>query len=462
MQNAARPTMIEIAQIVHVMLARIRTLQTLIYASSDEKHAAPDLPTLRQGLRELECLASELYATVQGASGELVLTEVPSASLSEALAQLVEATAETHALSSRSTFAGQERALSNQQARLLYRLAQEVLAQVAKHEGARRLRLSLDYRSTEICMSIEDDGMPGTTELLFEQMPYEVPSTSPFPIAAQTSDNEALPHTVIHRLREMITSLGGDVRLNSSVEQGTQLQARLPYALPAQEVEQLLPQSNEPAPESPTKISLLIVDNQAVSRAGLHRLLESYPDLEVVGEATDSVQAVSEAAELWPQVVLIDAQLPIEQSLETVRQLRQLNATIHVLFLTDREREELLYEALRAGASGYILKDIAPDELAHAVRVVARGEMFVQPGMATRLLAHLDRHERAVQERLTARERDVLQLLARGLRNKEIAARLTVSERTVNFHLANIYAKLHVSGRTEALSKALERGWLTV
>ena len=206
----------------------------------------------------------------------------------------------------------------------------------------------------------------------------------------------------------------------------------------------------------------MIVDNQAVSRAGLHRLLESYPDLEVVGEAAESTQAVSETAELLPQVVLIDAQLPDEQSVETLRQIRQLNTEIHVLLLADREREEQLYEALRAGASGYILKDIAPDELARSVRLVARGEVLVQPQMAARLLTRLGGNERVPQENLTARERDVLQLLARGLRNKEIAARLIVSERTVNFHLANIYAKLHVSGRTEALSKALELRLLKV
>src|SRR5260370_42376252 len=120
---------------------------------------------------------------------------------------------------------------------------------------------------------------------------------------------------------------------------------------------------------------------------------------------------------------------------------------------------------MRVGARGYILKDIAPDELARSVRTVARGEVLMPPQLAARLLARFGGNGRSSgypQESLTAREREVLQLLARGLRNKEIAARLTVSERTVNFHLANIYAKLHVSGRTEALSKALEQGLLKV
>ncbi|MEO7022591.1 MAG: LuxR C-terminal-related transcriptional regulator, partial [Ktedonobacteraceae bacterium] len=370
--------------------------------------------------------------------------------------------AEAHALSSRSVFSGQEQPLSNHLARLLYRSAQEALARVTTHAGARRLRFSFDYRQTEVVMSIEDDGVPSNAELLFEHTPGEALAMPPFLETEQTTSDVELANAVMHRLRGMVESMGGMLTLNSGLEQGTQVQVHLPYQ--AQE-----PREERPEPAVQTtianpavKISVLIVASQAVSRAGLHRLLESYPDLDVVGEAADSMQAVSETAELLPQVVLIDAQLPGEQTLETLRQLRQLNPAIHVLLLADREREELLYEALRAGASGYILKDIAPDELAHAVRLVARGEMLVQPHMATRLLARLGGHERASQESLTARERDVLQLLARGLRNKEIAARLIVSERTVNFHLANIYAKLHVSGRTEALSKALERGLLKV
>jgi len=207
------------------------------------------------------------------------------------------------------------------------------------------------------------------------------------------------------------------------------------------------------------------VDGQAVSRAGLRRLLESYPDLEIVGEAGDSMQAVSETAELLPQIVLIDAQLPENGALETLRQLRQLNAETRALLLAGQEDEELLYEAMRAGAGGYVSKEVAPDELAQAVRAVARGEVLLQPQLAARLLTRFGGQEQRSgypQESLTAREREVLQLLARGLRNKEIAARLVVSERTVNFHLANIYAKLHVSGRTEALSKALEQGLLKV
>ena len=130
-----------------------------------------------------------------------------------------------------------------------------------------------------------------------------------------------------------------------------------------------------------------------------------------------------------------------------------------MLLLSSPDREDFLYETLRAGADGYVLKDIAANELAEAVRMVARGEVLVQPQIAGRLISRFGKQTQGnfAHDALTAREQEVLSLLARGMRNKEIAARLIVSERTVNFHLANIYQKLNVSGRTEALSKALQR-----
>jgi len=215
----------------------------------------------------------------------------------------------------------------------------------------------------------------------------------------------------------------------------------------------------EPEPENEV-IRVLIVDGQAVTRAGLRHLLETYSDIQIVGEAADGIQAASEALELGPRVILMDTQLPNGQSIEALRQVKQLNQDIKVLMLSAQDREEYLYETLRAGADGYVLKDIAPDELAHAIRVVAHGEMLVQPQLAGRLLSRVGRQGRGY-DTLTTRELEVLRLLARGLRNKEIAARLYVSERTVSFHLANIYQKLNVSGRTEALSKALEQGLIT-
>jgi DNA-binding NarL/FixJ family response regulator len=257
-------------------------------------------------------------------------------------------------------------------------------------------------------------------------------------------------------------------------KRGTRVSAHIPYAHSVQSIANA-EHINVPlivstdtaillAPASSTKdevIRILIVDSQMVTRAGLQRLLESYAGLQVIGQAAEGVQAVSETLELGPRVVLMDAQLPNGQSLEALRQIKQLNLDTKVLLISTQNREEYLYETLRAGADGYILKDIAPDELAQAVRTVASGEILIQPQLAGRLLSRFGRRGNTPYESLTTRELEVLRLLARGLRNKEIAARLFVSERTVNFHLANIYQKLSVSGRTEALSKALEQGLIT-
>jgi DNA-binding NarL/FixJ family response regulator len=219
---------------------------------------------------------------------------------------------------------------------------------------------------------------------------------------------------------------------------------------------------NAALPKSET-IRILLVDGQAVSRAGLRHLLDSYAGLSIIGEAADGVQAVSETLEVGPQVVLMDTHLPEGQSLEALRQIKQLNLGTKVLLLATQDREEYLYETLRAGADGYVLKDITPDDLVQAIRRVAHGDMFIQPQIASRLIARYGQQGKnsAHSDVLTNREIDVLHLLARGLRNKEIATRLSVSERTINFHLTNIYQKLQVSGRTEALSKALEQRLIT-
>jgi DNA-binding NarL/FixJ family response regulator len=465
---------VEFARKLSVMLAQINALQTLVREDDDGDstgETAPDLPALRQGLSRLEQLAGAMLYELQVASGGLSLADLPgSLPLAEALSQLVETTAETLGLSSRVAFSGRERPLPDYLSRLLYRIALEALAQVSHHTGAHRLRFTLDYRRMELVMKIEDDGFSGGEEQFLGDQAGETATFPPFLVSDQEEDSTTLLALTMRRLRSMIESLGGVLDSSSAIEQGTQLQVHVPYrnnSVPLSNEEPqaavALPEQAKLAPSGRT--SVLVVDNQTVSRAGLRSLLEGYPDLEIVGEASDSVQAVSEAAELLPQIVLIDAQLPSNGSLETLRQLHQLNQEIHVLLLSSQEDEELLYEALRSGASGYVLKDIVPDELAQTIRIVARGEVLVQPQLAARLLTRSGgsgRNTVSAQESLTAREREVLQLLVRGLRNKEIAARLFVSERTVNFHLANIYAKLHVSGRTEALSRALEQGLIKV
>ena len=464
------------------MLLQINGLQTLVRDAS-----RVDLEALRDGLAELEQLAREAMYELRAAHDELPLAELLGVSLSDALSRILDETAESLGLSSRVSFSGEERSLPSYIERLLYRIVQEALYQVQQHRNARRLRFTFSYGRDEVQMSIEDDG---TLSMSREETPVPHfdtnesgylrdggPDSGDLGESGRTGRgrNELRPYV---DLRHRIEHLGGTLEVSTDVEKGTRVQARVPYAAPdaspsvgaARSAHQsIAPTPNAPSATPPLtatstpQVRVLVVDHQSVSRAGLRRLLESYPDLYVICEAADGVQAVSETLELGPQVVLMDAHLPNGQSMEALKQIKQLNLDTRVLLLSAHEREEYLYETLRAGADGYVLKDIAPDELAQAVRTVARGEVLVQSQLAGRLLSRVGKQNRGgyLYEALTAREQEVLQLLARGLRNKEIAARLHVSERTVNFHLANIYQKLNVSGRTEALSRAIEQGLIT-
>ena len=474
-------------QMLSAMLIQLNTLQS--WAGADDAPATPKMEALHDGLHALEQMTREaLYVVrvVRTSNDDMLLSELEGVTLSEALALLLEETAEKLSLSSRVSFSGIDAegksmglALAPIVEHVLYMVAHEALYQAAYHTGARRLRLMLNYGSDEVQMSVEDDGTNIEAHTLAtDPTPFETPLPPFTESASITGMRNASRHTssIIHVLRLRVEALGGSLEIGPVGERGTRVLARIPSTPHLQTTAMdtsfspvspekpvvALPETNNAAPSSTEPIRLLIVDHQAVIRAGLHHLLESYPGVQVVGEAADGVQAVSETLELGPQVVLMDTQLPNGQSLEALRQIKQLNLETKVLFFSTEDREEYLYETLRAGADGYVLKDIAPDELIQAIRAVARGEVPIQPQLAGRLLSRFGKQGRSAHsDTLTARELEVLRLLARGLRNKEIAARLSVSERTINFHLANIYQKLNVSGRTEALSKALGQGLIT-
>lgn len=450
-----------LVQALSAMMIQINALQALTRDTTALDTAA--VHALHDGLTILEQMARETLYEVRAESAEEPLTELVDVTLSEALSRTVEETAETLGLSSRVVFSGEEHPLPASLAGLLYRIAREALYQVQQHAGARKLRFVFHYGRDEVQMSIEDDGVATVRN---ELVPFSDES-SPLPATThtdvQTLDADGLT-PILGLLRRRLEHLGGTLAVQTSIEHGTTLQTHVPYVSPPVQPEtRAAPVASLPLPIT-AHIRVLVVDGQTVTRAGLRRLLESYPDIEVIGEASDGVQAVSETAELGPQVVLMDTQLPNGQSMEALRHIKQFNPATKVLLISALDREEFLYETLRAGADGFVLKDIAPDELAQAVRTVARGEVLVQSQLASRVLSRVGKRRQGEHpgEALTAREQEVLHLLARGLRNKEIASRLYVSERTVNFHLANIYQKLNVSGRTEALSRALEQGLVRV
>jgi DNA-binding NarL/FixJ family response regulator len=201
-------------------------------------------------------------------------------------------------------------------------------------------------------------------------------------------------------------------------------------------------------------------------RAGFRMILEAQPDLEVVGEAADGRQAVEAARRLRPDVVLMDIRMPLMDGIEATRRLAGPGVTdpVQVLVLTTFDLDEYVFEALRAGASGFLLKDLPREELIRAVRVVAAGEALLAPRVTRRLIEEFARRPASAELRpealgdLTAREREVLELLARGYSNAEIAAELVISEQTVKTHVGNVLAKLGLRDRIQAVILAYEVG----
>jgi DNA-binding NarL/FixJ family response regulator len=209
---------------------------------------------------------------------------------------------------------------------------------------------------------------------------------------------------------------------------------------------------------------VLIADDQALVRAGLRKLLESEPDIEVVGEAADGREAVDQARRLRPALVLMDIRMPRLDGIEATRHLVSDGAGARVLILTTFGLDEYVYEALRAGASGFMLKDAPPEELLAAVEIIARGDALLTPGVTRSVIEEFVRRSPTptaplpTLEELTERERQVLTLLARGLSNDEIAERLIVSRGTVKTHVGHILQKLSLRGRVQAVILAYELG----
>ncbi|MEE4597765.1 response regulator transcription factor [Streptomyces sp. DSM 41524] len=216
-----------------------------------------------------------------------------------------------------------------------------------------------------------------------------------------------------------------------------------------------------------TTIRVLIADDQMMVRQGFTVLLNAEPDMEVVGQAVDGADAIAQVAQLAPDVVLMDIRMPGVGGIEATRRLTEpADATVKILVLTTFDLDEYVYEALRAGASGFLLKDASADELAHAVRVVAAGDALLAPNITKRLIGEFSRVTAAAPRGplrarvgdLTERETEVLTLIAQGLSNAEIAARLVVAEQTVKTHVSRILFKLGLRDRTQAAVFAYESG----
>ena len=224
--------------------------------------------------------------------------------------------------------------------------------------------------------------------------------------------------------------------------------------------------------EKPTDtehLRVLVCDDHALFRRGLQMVLEQEPDLELVGEASDGVEAVQKAQELMPDVVLMDVRMPRRSGIEAAGDIKDMLPHVKILMLTISDEEADLYEAIKAGASGYLLKEIPIDEVAEAIRSVWAGQSRISPSMASKLLTEFAAMSKASSEkpqvpapRLTDREMEVLKLVAQGLNNRDIAKRLFISENTVKNHIRNILEKLHLHSRMEAVVYAVREKLLEI
>jgi two-component system, NarL family, response regulator LiaR len=206
-------------------------------------------------------------------------------------------------------------------------------------------------------------------------------------------------------------------------------------------------------------ITILIVDDHPIVREGLAAVLDAQEDMEIAGEASDGKEAVTRFTDLRPDIVLMDLAMPGTDGVEAIRQIRQIDENAKVVVLTAYDTDDRIFQAVQAGARGYLLKGAPRDEIFRAIREVNNGGSLLEPAIAGKLLSRVgDILRGGAVEQLTPRELDILTLMARGLRNKEIASQLYITERTVKFHANAIYRKLDVSSRTEAVSKALRHG----
>jgi len=211
------------------------------------------------------------------------------------------------------------------------------------------------------------------------------------------------------------------------------------------------------------KITVLLADDHRILREGIRSLLEKEPDIEVVAEASEGGEAVAKAQQLSPDLVLMDITMPGMNGLEATRQIKALKPGVKVLILTMHESNQYISQFLRSGASGYVLKDTAAQELVGAIRAVNQGDAFLYPSIARMLLEEYLQKVQSGEESgsydgLTDREREVLRMVAEGKTNKEIADDLSLSVRTVQAHRANLMGKLHMHDRTELVRYAIRKG----
>jgi DNA-binding NarL/FixJ family response regulator/signal transduction histidine kinase len=332
---------------------------------------------------------------------------------------------------------GAQRPLAADVQLALLRVAQEAIANARKHANCSRVEVQLDFGENAVTLSIADDGQ-GFDPARF---PSEPTVNGGFGLSSMT---------------ERIRQFGGQLEIRSETGAGTTIVATVSY--PAQDASPRPRSTPLPRPTPvETRFRIVVVDDHPAVRAGLAALLEAQPDMAVVGQASDGEEALRIVAALRPEVALIDLRLPTLGGVETIARMAKLRVPTRTIVVTSFAQDEMVLQALRAGAQGYLLKDASANELAAAVRAVGAGGTYLSPVVASKLASTFGQ-----QDRLTPRELEVLQLIGQGLADKEIAVALGTSAKTAQFHVSNLLDKLAAQNRTDAVRIAYARGLLDV
>lgn len=396
----------------------------------------------RDALRRMQGVARETLEEARRSVWDLRPAGLAPGMLTEAISREMVRTHEQGLQTSLSTEGEQPASMDTRSEVVLLRIAQEALTNVRRHAHAHNVAVKLTYGASGARLEVADDGIgfdPTSTRGLLS------PAGGGFGLTG---------------MQERARLAGGRMEIQTAPTMGTRVSVEIPYQPPPEP----LPSFTGPAApgarlEKSRRISVLVVDDHEVVRHGIRHILARCDDLLVVGEAGDGEDAIRQIQARRPDVVLLDLQMPVLDGLGTLRRLRAEGLETTVILLSVHAKDEQIFEALRAGARGYLLKDVGREDLVRAVRTVSEGGSLLQPVVAGRLIQRLDVRASST---LTARELDVLKLLATGARNKEIAAHFFMSLNTVKFHVAHIYQKLGVQTRTEAVHAAAQRGLVNV
>lgn len=435
-----------VAQSLTGLLLQIETARNLMAASDLDGSRDMLAQAYQQARRALE----DTRRAVQGLSPALLESLSPQQAIRAEVGRFQQETG----IVAQFVLSGEERTLAPDQETALLRIAQEALNNARKHAHASRVRVGLHFGARDVVLMIEDDGQG-------------------FEVSAGTSGGTHRGYGLFG-MSERARLLGGDLVIDSMPGWGTRVQARLPYQVASSGYsfgESRLPQvapsetQGDAATEKDVQVRegqvlrVLIADDHAVTRRGLRAMLEATGEVAVIGEAEDGEQVLEMARALDPDVILMDIRMPRMGGVEALRRIREIMPSLPVVILTATPPDEVIVEVLELGVQGFWLKDAGAAEILQAVRAACQGQSSLAPFITQRIAAMASAQKLVQQDIvLSEREKEVLEGLARGLRNREIARQLFITPKTVEYHLSNLYIKLGVSNRTEAIRAAIDRG----